>query len=87
MTKTDYTARAELFLGSSEEAAAAQGARAFRTAAHAIRFALEQAAPVSLRGARLRIGTRSFSGTDIKKLYHSHQYPLARRDDVVDRAA
>ena len=65
MTYPDFHAGAELYLGSDRQTATAQGPRAFRTAAHAIRFALEEAAPVSLRGAQLTIGERSFSGGEL----------------------
>ncbi|WP_108396185.1 hypothetical protein [Devosia submarina] len=77
MTSIDYNARAELFLGSDRPTALAQGPRNFRTAAQALRFAFEQAAPVSLRGASLRIGTRNFTGEDMARLYHSPDYPLS----------
>ena len=77
MTSIDYNARAELFLGSDRATALAQGPRNFRTAAQALRFAYEQAAPVSLRGASLRIGTQNFSGADMARLYHSPDYPLS----------
>ena len=82
MTHPDYLARAELYLGSDRHSAAAQGPRAFRTAAKALRFAIEEAAPVSLRGARLRIGERSFARNDMLALYNSRRYPLARKNDV-----
>lgn len=59
----------ELYLGSDIATARAQGARRFRSAANAIRFAMEHAAPVSLRGARLDIGERSFGPAQIKRLH------------------
>ena len=79
MTDIDYSAPAELYLGRDWETAAAQGSRAFRTTANAIRFALEEAAPVSLHGARLRIGTHEYLGTDLAQLYRSPRYPLPRK--------
>jgi hypothetical protein len=82
MTNQDYLAAAELFLGSDRHNAQAHGPRAFRTAAKALRFAIEEAAPVSLRGARLRIGARSFARADMLALYNSRRYPLARKNDV-----
>lgn len=83
MTHQDYlAAEAELYLGTDFKSAAAQGPRGFRTAAKALRFAIEEAAPVSLRGARLRIGTRSFGRDEMLSLYRSRHYPLARKNNV-----
>lgn len=59
----------ELFLGSDTETARAMGARHFASAAKAIRFAMEQAAPVSLRGAMLRIGDRTLAPQQIRRLH------------------
>lgn len=61
----------ELFLGSDVATALAQGSRHFRSAAKAIRFAMEHAAPVSLRGAMLKIGDKSFGPAEIRQL-HRH---------------
>ena len=60
MTFMDFNARAELYLGSDRNTALEQGPRTFRTAAQALSFAFEQAAPVSLRGASLKVGNRSY---------------------------
>ena len=79
MIHSDYLARAELYLGSDQHTAFAQGPRSFRTAAQAIRFAVEEAAPVSLRGARLVIGKESFSGDDLIRLHRSPDFPLPRK--------
>jgi hypothetical protein len=79
MTHSNYLARAELYLGSDRATAFAQGPRSFRTAANAIRFAVEHAAPVSLRGATLVIGDESFSGDDLIRLHRSADFPLPRR--------
>lgn len=81
MTYQDYHVAAELYLGSDRTSAAAQGPRTFRTAANALRFAIEEAAPVSLRGARLTVGDRTFARADMLALYHSRRYPLARKAD------
>ncbi len=59
----------ELFLGSDIATARAQGARHFSSAAKAVRFAMEQAAPVSLRGAMLRIGDRTLEPGQIRLLH------------------
>jgi len=82
MTYPDFHARAELYLGSDWQTAAAQGARTFATAAQAIRFALEEAAPVSLRGARLQVGNAAFGREDLIALYLSPDFPLPRKGDI-----
>lgn len=79
MIHTDYLAPAELYLGSDRASAMAQGPRQFRTAAKAIRFAVEHAAPVSLKGARLVVGSASFSGPELRALHSSADYPLPRK--------
>lgn len=82
MTYPDFHARAELYLGSDWQTAAAQGARTFATAAQAIRFAFEEAAPVSLRGAQLKVGDATFSRDELEALYRSTAFPLPRRQDI-----
>jgi hypothetical protein len=82
MTNQDFLAAAELYLGSDRRSASAHGPRAFGSAAKALRFAIEEAAPVSLRGARLRIGQKIFARADMLALYHSRRYPLARKNAV-----
>jgi hypothetical protein len=71
MRTIDFNIPADLFLGSDRATAQAQGHRHFTTTRAAIRFAMEQAAPVSLRGALLRSGERWLSGDDIRSLYVS----------------
>ena len=82
MTSINFQAPAELYLGSDWQTARAQGSRAFRTAANAIRFALEEAAPVSLRGAQLHLDGRTYTGEQIRSLYRSHSYPLVRKHPI-----
>jgi len=69
MTKGFFSLPAELFLGSDRSTALAAGPRHFTTSAKALRFALEQAAPVSLRGARLRVGSHSYGPAAMGGLY------------------
>jgi len=82
MTFQDYHARAELYLGSDRHTAIAQGGRSFATAAQAIRFAFEEAAPVSLHGAMLTIGDATFAGDDLAALYRDAGFPLPRKQDI-----
>lgn len=86
MNYPDFQAPAELYLGRDWPTAAAQGSRIFSTAAKAIRFAIEEAAPVSLHGSRLLIGTTSFSGDELVRLYRSGGYPLPRKRQQRHRA-
>jgi hypothetical protein len=79
MTTIDFHAPAELFLGSDWATAAAQGPRRFRTAAQALRFAFEEAAPVSLHGAALRLGDQTIGREDLPGLYRSGAFPLPRK--------
>jgi hypothetical protein len=79
MTHSDYLARAELYLGRDHQTALAQGPRGFQTAAKALRFAFEEAAPVSLRGAQLRIGGKLYAGEQLASLYRDRRYPLRRK--------
>jgi hypothetical protein len=82
MTNQDYLGAAELYLGSDRTTAIAHGPRAFGSAAKALRFAIEEAAPVSLRGARLTFGGKTFARADMLALYNSRRYPLARKNDI-----
>ena len=59
----------ELFLGSDVATALAQGARRFSSAAKAVRFAMEQAAPVSLHGAMLKIDGQTLGPDQIRSLH------------------
>jgi len=87
MTQIDYTAPAQLYLGRDWHNASAQGARRFRTAAQALRFALEEAAPVSLHGALLTVNGATFSAEDMKRLYTGSRYPLPRKTSSLRLAA
>ncbi len=79
MTRNDYLAAAQLYLGSNWQSADAQGPRGFGSVAKALRFAIEEAAPVSLRGARLRAGPRLYGRDEMLALYRHRHYPLARK--------
>ncbi|WMT92569.1 hypothetical protein [Pelagibacterium sp. H642] len=79
MTNIEMNARAALYLGSDWHSAKQEGAREFPTAAKAVRFAMEEAAPVSLKGARMIVGERWFAGNAIADLYRSSEYPFERK--------
>lgn len=69
MSATLLSASGDLFLGRDHVTALAQGPRRFRTVANALRFAMEQAAPVHLHGASLHIGERRLGPNQIRRLY------------------
>lgn len=71
MSANLLSASGDLFLGSDHATALAQGPRRFRTVANAIRFAMEQAAPVSLRGASLHIGQIRLGPNQIRRLHRT----------------
>jgi hypothetical protein len=68
MTMNMNTA-SELYLGRDRQTALSLGARRFRTAAGAIRFTMEQAAPVSRRGALLQVGDQHLDSAAIAQAY------------------
>lgn len=75
----DFDQAAELYLGSTRPAALAQGARHFTTLAKAVRFAVEEAAPVSLKGASLTVGRQELSPQDLRSLYDRPDFPFLRK--------
>jgi hypothetical protein len=77
----NLTGASELFLGRDRATALALGPRRFRTAVNAIRFAMEQAAPVSLRGAILKVGTRQFGPAEIQRLHRKMAATASSYDD------
>jgi hypothetical protein len=87
MSDFNYLARADLFLGSDWNTATSSGSRSFRNVANALRFAFEEAAPVSLRGARITMGERQFAGKQLRALYVSPHYPLPRKHGASNHTA
>ena len=69
MTTQIFTAPGDLFLGSDAATALSQGARRFSSVAKAVRFAMEQAAPVSLKGAMLKVGEDTLGPHQIRRLH------------------
>jgi len=75
----DYDAVAELFPARSRKfSRKLAGYRRFERAADAIRFAVEVLPPELLLGAYLEVEEMRFGGKDIRRLYASAEYPLAR---------
>jgi hypothetical protein len=76
----DYDATAELFpprvAGSSALRFLAY--KRFALASEAIQFAMEQLPRAFLLGACLQVGDERYGHRDIRRLYESADYPLAR---------
>ena len=72
----NYEAVAELFTARNRRSA---GYRRFDRAADAIRFAIEELPPQSLLGAYLEVEAGRFDGREMRRLYDSAAFPLARR--------
>jgi hypothetical protein len=80
LTTFDYGTAAELFPTRSRKAVRQPvGYKRFARAADAIRFAIEDLPPALLLGAYLEVDEERFGGDDIRRLYESPRYPLARR--------
>ena len=75
MSKFDYNAPAELFPAKVRRRI---HYRRFDTAAEAIRFAIEELPAPLLAGAYMQVEDERFAGEEIRELYESTAYPLAR---------
>jgi hypothetical protein len=79
MAEFDYNALAELFPTSRVPRRRSFGYKRFAKAAQAIRFAMEDLPRTSLAGAFLEVNELRYGSDDIRRLYESAEYPLARR--------
>ena len=79
----DYEAVAELFPTRSRKFNRQLSRyRRFDRAADALRFAIEELPPRSLLGAYLEVGEERFDSDEMRRLYDSAEFPLARRAPV-----
>ncbi|MGO8933830.1 MAG: hypothetical protein ACLQDA_08985 [Terracidiphilus sp.] len=80
MADFDYDAAAELFPTRRRVPRREPfGYKRFAQAAEAIRFAMEDLPPECLIGAFLEVDEQRYGSNDIRRLYESAEYPLARR--------
>jgi hypothetical protein len=73
----DYNLPAEIFMQSHKRGRPV-GYRRFRTAAEAIRFAIEELPTYPGLHTWMNVGDESFDGEAIRRLYDSGEYPLPR---------
>jgi hypothetical protein len=81
MTTFDYAASAELFASSSISRRGkprTMAYRRFRTAAEALRYAIEVLPAPLLNGTVLEVGEQRYDAAFIRALYDDPAYPLAR---------
>ncbi len=80
MAEFDYRAAAELFPTRRRKPTRQPlSYKRFAQAAEAIRFCMEDLAPELLVGAFLEVDERRYGSDEIRRLYESGEYPLARR--------
>jgi hypothetical protein len=80
----DYGAAAELF--PRRQRTRTMGAvtyMRFAAAAEAIRYAVEEIPASSFRGAFLEVNEERFDSNEIRRLYESVEYPLARQPAAI----
>jgi hypothetical protein len=76
----DYSLQAELFSGKGKNFRRQPlGYKRFARAADAICFAIEELPPHCLVGTYLEVNEERYQAKDIRRLYDSAAYPLARR--------
>jgi hypothetical protein len=79
MAEFDYAAAAELFALRRRLPREPFGYKRFEQAAQAIQFAIEELPRECLAGALLEVDEQRYGSEDIRRLYESAKYPLARR--------
>lgn len=84
MTPFDYFAEAELFFVRRKNSRRKPAEyKRFAQASLAIRFVIEEIRPGLLVGATLEVDGARFDCDEIRRLYHSVDYPLPRRTSSV----
>ena len=75
MSTFDYAASAELYAAHGRSGLRY---RRFTRAAEAIRYAIEKLPPKVLLGTSLEVNAERYDASQIRALYESERYPLAR---------
>ena len=84
MARFDYFAEAELFFVKRKNSRRKPAEyKRFAQASLAIRFVIEEIRPGLLVGATLEVDGARFDCDEIRRLYHSVDYPLPRRTSSV----
>jgi hypothetical protein len=78
LTRFDYNSPAELFPSRTKRGARQMRYRRFETAAAALQFAMEEMPPPVLLGVFLEVEEERFGAEEMRSLYRSAAYPLAR---------
>jgi hypothetical protein len=79
MSGFDYRAPAELYASASKTGKRPMRYTRFKSAAEAIKYAIEELPPELLLGSVLEVDEERFDGFGIRALYESTRYPLRRR--------
>ncbi len=79
MSAFNYKAPAELYSSSSKTGKRPMRYTRFKSAAEAIKYAVEVLPPELLLGSTLEVNEERFDGFGIRALYNSDKYPLRRR--------
>jgi hypothetical protein len=75
----DYRAPAELYASASKTGKRPMRYTRFKSAAEAIKYAVEELPPELLIGSTLEVNEERFDGYGIRALYDSANYPLRRQ--------
>ncbi len=75
----DYSLPAEIFMQDRKRRGRPVGYRRFRTAAEAIRFAVEELPPYPALETWMNVADEHFDVHAIRRLYNSSEYTLPRR--------
>jgi hypothetical protein len=79
MVHFNFSATAELFPARRRSFGRQSfGYKRFAEASQAVRFAIEDLPPGCLAGAFLEVDEQRYGSDDIRRLYESAEYPLAR---------
>jgi hypothetical protein len=79
MSEFDYTAQAELFAAHGR---AGLRYRRFSKSAEAIRYAVETLSAAALSTASIEVDDHRYRASEIRVLYDSERYPLARKHEM-----